>query len=51
MQIKIFIHTQHLKKIQQYTGHPLFILCLRKIKFGSSSFDMLQRLGFINNRP
>ena len=50
-QIKMFIHTQNLKKILKYTCHPLFVLRLRKIKFDSSSFDMLERLDFIINPP
>ena len=51
IQIKMCIHTKHLKNIQQYICHPLFILRLRKIKFDSLSFNMLERLGFIINPP
>ena len=44
LQIKMFIHTQNFKTMQQYKH-------ARKFKFDSLSFDMLERLGFFISPP
>ena len=51
MQIKMFIHTQNLKKSNNIHATSLIYIALKEIKFDSSSFDMLEWSGFIINPP